>query len=105
MGFHGVSKIISGKFYMWFKGVFRVLQRSIRGVTRKIKGCFNGVLSGFQGCLKVVQWVFEESYKGIPRMFQGNFKGVKRKIELCSWRPSRVIQGSRNGNLKKVVSR
>ena len=69
MGFHGVSKRISGKFYMCFKGVFRVLQWSIRGVTRKIKGCFNGVLSGFQGCLKVAQWVFEESFKGVSRKF------------------------------------
>ena len=34
-------------------------QESFKGVSRKIEGCFNGVLSGFQGCLKEVQWVCE----------------------------------------------
>ena len=39
------------------------------GVSRKIKGYLDGLLSGFQGCLKEVQWVFEESFKGVSRKF------------------------------------
>ena len=54
---------------------FIVLQRSFKGVSRRIKGCFNGGLSGFQGCLKEVQWVFEEEFqkcfKEVLRVLQG----------------------------------
>ena len=56
---------------MRFKGVFRVLQRSI---LRKIEGCFDGVLMGFQGYLKVVQCVFEEG------KLQRGSKDVSRKF-------------------------
>ena len=36
-----------------------MFKESFKGVSRKIKGCFNGVLSEFQGCLQEVEWVFE----------------------------------------------
>ena len=53
-------KEIAGKFQMYFKGgsrkiqgcskkVFGVLQGSLKVVSRKFEGCFNGGLSGFQG--------------------------------------------------------
>ena len=59
-----------------------MFQESFMGVSRKIEGCFNGVLSVFQGYLKEVQWVFEESFKGVSRWrgvsrdLQGNFTGI-----------------------------
>ena len=37
--------------------VSRVFQESFKVLSRKIEGCFDGVLRGFQGCLKEVQWV------------------------------------------------
>ena len=55
-----------------------MLQGSFKGISRKIEGCFNGVLSGFQRC--EVQWVFERSFDGVSRMFQGSLKGVSRMI-------------------------
>ena len=50
----------------------KVFPDSFKGISRKIKGCFNGVLSGFQGCLKESEWVFE----GVSKVFQGCFKEV-----------------------------
>ena len=79
-----------------FKEASRVFQESLKGDSRKIEGCFNGV-SGIQRCLQEVQWVCEESFKGVARMFQRSFKGVTTKIEGCSQIPSMVIQGSFNG--------
>ena len=75
-----------------------MFQESLKGDSRKIEGCFNGVLSGIQTCLQEVQWVFEESIKSVARMFQGSFKGVLTKIEGCSQIPSMVIQGRFKGN-------
>ena len=49
-----------------------MFQGSFKGISRKIKGCFNEVLSGFQGCLKESEWVFE----GVSNVFQGCFKEV-----------------------------
>ena len=49
-----------------------MFQGSFKGISRKIKGCFNEVLSGFQGCLKESEWVFE----GLSKVFQGCFKKV-----------------------------
>ena len=60
-------------------------------VSRKIEGCFNGVLSWFQAYSNEAEWVFEGS---VSRMFSGNFKGVSRKIDGYSKSPLRVIQGS-----------
>ena len=51
---------------------FKKFQESLKGISRKIKGCFNEVLSGLQGCLKEVEWVFE----GVSKVFQGCFKKV-----------------------------
>ena len=51
-------------------------QESFKGVSRKTKGCFNGVLNGFQGCLREFQWLVEGSSKGVSRVFLGTFKGV-----------------------------
>ena len=47
--------------------VFRALQGSFKGISRKIKGCFNEVLSGFQGGLKDVEWVIEGVFQGCFR--------------------------------------
>ena len=44
-----------------FKGYpMKVFPDSFKGISRKIKGCFNEVFSGFQGCLKEVQSVLQE---------------------------------------------
>ena len=51
-----------------------MFQKSFEGVSRKIKGFFNGVLSGFQECLKEVEWMFEGYFQGVSRMYQGSFK-------------------------------
>ena len=50
--FQGSVKGISRKFKGCPEKVFRMLQGSLKGISRKIKGFFNEVLSGFQGCLK-----------------------------------------------------
>ena len=47
-------------------------QGSFKGISRKIKRCFNEVLSGFQDCLKEVDCVFE----GVSKVFQRCFKEV-----------------------------
>ena len=47
-------------------------QESFKGTSRKIKWCFNEVLSGVQGRLKEVKLVFE----GVSKVFQGCFKEV-----------------------------
>ena len=73
--FEVTSKGISGKFQRYFEGVPRQFFFS-----RKIEGCFNGVLSGFQACLNEVEWVFEGSFQSVSRMFSGHFKDVSRKI-------------------------
>ena len=39
-------------FQVSFEGVSRVFDKSLKGVSWKIKGCFKEVLSGFQGYLK-----------------------------------------------------
>ena len=62
-----------------FQGCFKGVPRKFF-FSRKIEGCFNGVLSGFQVCLNEVEWVFEESFQSVLRMFSGHFKGVSRKI-------------------------
>ena len=41
-----------------FQGRFKGVPRKFF-FSRKIEGCFNGVLSEFQGCLQEVEWVFE----------------------------------------------
>ena len=70
-----------------------MLQGSFKDVSRKIEGCFNGVLSGSQWCLKEVQWVFarkiEECSKGHLRVIQGRFKaqGYLKEVQM-------VFQGS-----------
>ena len=51
------------------KKACRVLQESFNGVSRRINGCFNDVLSGFQWHLKEVQCVFTGSFKGVSRIF------------------------------------
>ena len=89
-----------------FKDVSRVFKES-SFFSRKIEGCFNGVLSGFRACWNKVEWVFEGSFQGVSRMFQGRFKAVWRKIEGSSESPLRVIQGSFKvcKRSSKVVSR
>ena len=60
--------------------VFRMLQGSFKGISRKIKWRFNEVFSWLQGCLNEVEWVFERVLQGISRMFQGSFRGVLRDL-------------------------
>ena len=56
-----------------------MFQGSINGVSRKIEGCSNRLLSGFQGCLKEFQWVLRE----VLKVFHGSFKGVSMKFSRC----------------------
>ena len=62
----------------------QVFEGSLKGVSRKIEGCFNEVLSGFLRSLKEVQWVFEGSFKGcfkeVLRAFQTRLRGVPREL-------------------------
>ena len=57
MKLNGCLREVSKVFQGCFKGVPRKFFFS-----RKIEGCFNGVLSGFQACLNEVEWVFEGSF-------------------------------------------
>ena len=92
MGFKGISREVSNLSILGCsKEVSRVFQESFKGVSKKIEGCFNGVLSKFQRYLKEAQWVFEESFKGIPRMFQGSFNVVTWKNEGCSKEVSTIF--------------
>ena len=65
-----------------------MLQNSLKGASRKIEWCFDGVLSGFH--LKEVHWLFKGSFKDVSKKFSGCFKG-------SSERPLRGIQGSFKG--------
>ena len=51
-----------------------MFQESFRGVSRKIEGCFNGVLRVFQGYFKEVLRVIQGSFNGVLRKFQGYCK-------------------------------
>ena len=53
-----------------------MFQGSLKGVSRKIEGYGNGILSGFHGCLKEFQWVFEGSLKGVSKKFKGRLRSV-----------------------------
>ena len=77
----GSFKCVPRKNLECLKEISRVFQEGLKDDSRKIEGCFYGVLNGFQRCLKEVQWVLEERFKGVSRMFRGNFKGVSRKID------------------------
>ena len=64
-----------------------MLQGCFKGVSRKIKGYFNEVLSGCQGCLKEVKWVFEgvskvlqRCFKEVLGVFRETFKGDSREL-------------------------
>ena len=48
---------MSGKFELRFKEVSRVFKESLKGVSRKIEGCFKGAFSGFKGYLREVSKV------------------------------------------------
>ena len=98
----GSFKGVPRKNLGYFKEISRVFQESHKGDSRKIEGCFNGVLSGIQRCLQEVQWVLEESFKVVSRMFQGSFKGVPTKIEGCSQIPPRELQVSVSKRSSKV---
>ena len=106
---------------MGFKGIwknFRLPQGRLKGVSSSFKGVssvFRGsikeVSSMFQKCFKKVWSVFQESFKlerrvskvifcgveGYMKEVQRSYKGVSRKIEGCSERPLRVIQGGFKG--------
>ena len=67
---------------------FRVLQRSFKGVSRKIEGLFNGFLSGSQWCFKIGSicvWMFQICFEDFSRRFSGCFKedvrGCRRVIQ------------------------
>ena len=53
-----------------------MFQGSLKGVSRKITGCFNGILYGFQrcgkkfnGCLRKVSKVFQGCCKEVVMVF------------------------------------
>ena len=64
-----------------------MFQGSLKGVSRKFKGCFKDAsrvfLRKFKLCFKDVSVVLQGSLKGVSRMFQGCFKGVSRKSKAC----------------------
>ena len=76
--FKGVSRKFqrSRNFQESFKKVSTVLQASFKCVSRKIEGCFKGVLSGFHVGFKLVSWIFERSSKAISVY---NFTGLQEK--------------------------
>ena len=53
-----------------FKEVSRVFERSVKGISGRLQGCFKGVSKKF----KEVSRVFQGSFKGILRKLQGYFK-------------------------------
>ena len=73
---HGYLKEVQKKIQGGLKGSSRVFLGSFKcdpkvfyDVSRKIEGCFNGVLSGFQGCLQEVEWCLRQ----VSKVFQGIF--------------------------------
>ena len=56
-----------------FKGFTRIVQRSFKGISRKIAGLFLDTFEGdsreLQRYLKEVQRVFQEIFKGVSKMF------------------------------------
>ena len=64
---------------MYFMSVSRKVKECSKKfyASRKIEGCFNGVLSGFQR----VQWVFEGSFQGVSKILQESFKSVSRRMK------------------------
>ena len=88
--FQGVSR----KFQACFQKVSRVFKESFKGVSMKIKGCCNVVLSLFQvgsnwvlkvidrssKTILVVSRKFQGSSKKGFRMFKGRFKSVPMKF-------------------------
>ena len=62
-----------------------MFQDSFKGVSKKIEGYFNGVLSGFQrfkkkfnGCLWKISKVFQRCFKEVLRVLQGRLGNVPR---------------------------
>ena len=98
----GSFKGVPRKNLGYFKEISRVFQESHTGDSRKIEGCFDGVLSGIHRCFQEVKWVFAESFKVVSRMFQESFKGVPTKIEECSQTPPRELQVSVSKRSSKV---
>ena len=68
----GVARVFQESFKdvsTKIKGNFReVSEVFFKDDSRKIGGCFNGVLIGLQGCLKKVEWVFQGCSK---KVFKG----------------------------------
>ena len=52
------------KFYEGLKEVSMVFEESFNGVSRKIEGCFNEVLS-------LVRWYLKEVQKKVSNVYQG----------------------------------
>ena len=47
---------------------------SLRGISRKFKGCFKDVSRVFQGSFREISEVFQESFKGNLTKIKGHFK-------------------------------
>ena len=55
-----------------------MFQESLKGVSRKFKGCFKEASRMFQGC-----------FQSVSRKFQENFKGVSKKFHVA-WHSSQL---------------
>ena len=62
-------------------------------ISRKIEGCFEGVLRVFQENFKVVSMKFQGCFMKVSRVFLEFCKGVSRKLQLCFEEVSWMLQG------------
>ena len=62
------------------------------GVSRKIEGCFNGILCGFQRCLEVQCF-----FRRVSKVFQGCLKEILRVLKDRMRSVLRDLQGNVKG--------
>ena len=76
--FHGSFKQVSRKLQEDSRKfqVSRVLQESLKGVSRGIEGCFERALRVFQESFIGISKKFKWCFKVLPSVFQGSFKDV-----------------------------
>ena len=71
--FQGSSQgLLKERNSLCLKGDFRLLQQSLKDVSRK-----------FQGFFKEDCGVFLDTFNDDSRELQGSFKGVKKKFKVC----------------------
>ena len=73
---------------MGFKGVYKMLNESLREVSkvfvsRKFKGVLRKIKGSSESPLRVIQESFKVYVKEVQWVFQGSFKDIFRKIQGC----------------------